>query len=267
MLPYFSVEKIGIFYTWGIFLALGFLIPFIFVLGRAKKEGVSQPLVWDIFLWILVGSILGMRLGYVFQFPKEFFLNPIEILKFWDGGLTFYGGLFGGIGGAVLFARQARLNKKDFLKIADLVALYLPLGIITARIGCLLINDHQGSLTTLPWGIIWPDGTVRHPVALYLILNGSAIFLILNILKNKFKKPGELFFFFLLLYSSTRFFLDFTRSKEPLFSDPSFLWFSVSQWISIFLFIFSLFVKLLLILPEKWEKKEEDIPEGKFCNI
>ena len=240
MIPYFSVEKIGVFYTWGIFLALGFLIPFIFVFGRAKKEGISRQLVWDIFLWILVGSILGMRLGYVFQFPKEFFLNPIEILKFWDGGLTFYGGLFGGIGGAVFFARHAKLNKKDFLKIADLVALYFPLGIIIARIGCFLINDHRGGLTKMAWGIIWPDGSIRHPVALYLIINGLIIFMILNLLKNKLKNSGLLSLYFLLIYSFTRFFLDFTRSKEPLFSDPSFLWFNVSQWISLFLFIFSL---------------------------
>jgi len=117
--------------------------------------------------------------------------------------------------------------------------LYFPLGIITARIGCLLINDHQGAITSLPWGIVWPDGSIRHPVALYLIINALLIFLILNLLKDKLKKPGLLFYCFLAIYSFTRFFLDFTRSDDTSFSDPSFLWFNISQWTSIFLFFFS----------------------------
>ncbi|PIQ69793.1 hypothetical protein COV89_03840 [Candidatus Shapirobacteria bacterium CG11_big_fil_rev_8_21_14_0_20_40_12] len=248
MMPYFSIEKIGPFYTWGLFLALGFLAPFIFVLKNAKNREIDPKIVWDILLWIIVGSVIGMRLGYVLQFPKEYLLSPVEILKFWDGGLTFFGGLIGGIIGAVFYRtydKKLSTRKDIFWRIADLVALYFPLGIITARIGCLLINDHQGAITSLPWGIVWPDGTIRHPVALYLILNGSAIFLILNILKNKFKKPGGIFFFFLLFYSLTRFFLDLTRSSGTPLSDPSILGLNVSQWVSIIIFLFIVFKKVV----------------------
>lgn len=245
MIPYFSLEKIGPFYTWGVFLALGFLAPFAFVLKRAKEKELNTKVLLNIFIWIVVGSLIGMRLGYVFQFPAIYLLKPLEILKLWDGGLTFYGGLIGGIIGAVFYSKYAKIDKKEFFTIADLVVLYLPLGIIAGRIGCFLINDHQGSLTTLPWGIVWPDGVIRHPVALYLIINGGMIFLILRIFEKKFKKPGSLFLLFLFLYSFTRFFLDFTRSTDPPFSDPSFSGLSVSQWISIIVFLFLVFRKVI----------------------
>lgn len=252
MIPYFSFEKIGPFYTWGIFLALGFLTPFVFVLKQAKKQGINPQMIWDIFLWIVIASLIGMRLGYIFQFPSEFFQNPIEIVKFWDGGLTFYGGLIGGITGAVVFKKTRKLSKEQFWEILDIIALYFPLGIIVARIGCFLINDHQGAITTFPWGIIWPDGTIRHPVALYLILNGLLIFLILNLLKDRLKKPSQLFFFFLLFYSLTRFLLDFTRSQGTILSDPYCWDLSFSQWISLLI----VFVSVNILLVKKPNPKK-----------
>ena len=214
-------------------MALGLLTPFFFVLHHAKEKGITKETIWDIFLWIVVGSFIGMRLGYILQFLKEFLLNPFEIVKIWDGGLTFYGGLIGGILGTVLFKRARKLANGQFWEILDLIGLYFPLGIIIARIGCFLINDHQGVITSLPWGLLWPDGTIRHPVALYLILNGAVIFLVLNLLKEKFKKPGRLFLFFLFYYSVSRFFLDFTRSVGTSLSDPRFNGLTVSQWISL----------------------------------
>lgn len=222
MIPYFSIEQIFIFRTWGLFLALGILTPFIFVLKQAKKAGIKQNLIWDIFFWIVVGSLIGIRLGYVLQFPKDFNLNPQDILKFWEGGLTFYGGLLGGIGGAAIFAKRSKISKTEFFKIANLTALYFPLGIIIARTGCFLINDHRGAVTNLPWGILWPDGTTRHPVALYLILNSLIIFIVLNIVKDKFKKPGQLFFLFLFLCSLTRFFLILPGREERFYPILSF---------------------------------------------
>jgi phosphatidylglycerol:prolipoprotein diacylglycerol transferase len=240
MIPYFSLIKIGVFYTWGMFLALGILTSFVFALSRAKKEKIPTQIFWDLLLWILVGIIIGARMGYVIQFIGKFKNNLRDILKIWDGGMTFYGGLFGGAGSFFLFfKRNKEINEVIFKKIMDISALSLPIGIAVGRIGCFLINDHLGRETRFFWGIAWPDGSIRHPVALYLIINALLIFLILSLLKDKLKKPGLLFYYFLVIYSFTRFFLDLTRGSESSFSDPSFLWFSVSQWISVFLFVFS----------------------------
>jgi len=121
------------------------------------------------------------------------------------------------------------------------------------RIGCFLINDHQGAITNLPWGIKWPDGAIRHPVALYLILFDLALAGFLwwqnrNFIPffNKketgksnpnsqnffqsFLTSGNQFLIFLFLYSVGRFFLDFTRAA---LADPHYWGLSVSQWLSI----------------------------------
>jgi len=232
-MPYFSFEKIQIgsitIYVLGLFIALGFLISFIFVL---KKNKVDRNLILDSFTWLLVGAIIGLRLGYVLQYLDEF-SNPIDIFKVWEGGMTFHGGLLGLLIAGILFAKIKKISFKKFLSIADQFSLFAPLGIAIGRIGCFLVNGHQGSLAF--WGIVWPDGTIRHNVALYLIIANLIIFLILKL--SKFHKPGSLFFSFLILYSISRFFLDFTRSTGTILSDPRYYGLSTAQWLSIIIIL------------------------------
>lgn len=236
-IPYFSFEEIKlgplVLYTWGIFLALAISTVFVLVSKEGQKEGFSPNFFSNLLFWLLPGILVGSRLGYVLQFPKEYLLNPVEIFKFGDGGLTFNGGFFGGVIAAILFFKSKKLKTSEFWKAADLAALFLPLGIAVGRIGCFLINDHQGAVTSLPWAIIWPDGVARHPVALYLFVNALAIFFILNFLKSKLKKPGQVFFTFLFLYSISRFFLDFTRLSNTFLSDPAIFGLSLTQWASL----------------------------------
>lgn len=220
-------------YTWGIFLALAILTVFVLVSKEGKKRGFSTDFFLNLLFWLLPGILLGSRLGYVLQFPGGYLINPIEILDFRNGGLTFNGGFFGGVIAAVLYFKSKKLKPSEFWKAADLVALFLPLGIAVGRIGCFLINDHQGAATSLPWGIVWPDGIVRHPAALYLFINALVIFFILNFLKSKLKKPDQVFFAFLFLYSISRFFLDFTRSTNTSLSDPAISGLSLTQWVSL----------------------------------
>lgn len=243
MIPYFSFTKVFVFQTWGLFLALGFLVPFLLVLKKAKKKAIDSNFVWDLFLWIVISSFIGMRLGYVLQFFDYFLSHPGEIIKVRDGGLTFYGGLLGGIIGIFLFKMKNPREKKVFWPVIDLIALYFPIGIVIARIGCFLINDHQGTITSLPWGIIWSDGVVRHPVALYLVLNGIFIFFLLNFIKSRLKKSGQLFYCFLLFYSVSRFLLDFTRSSRTVLSDPLFYGLTYSQWVALALIAVLVLIK------------------------
>lgn len=237
MIPYFSLDKILlgplVLYTWGVFLALAVLTVFVLVSKEGKKGGLSPNFFSNLLFWLLPGILLGSRLGYVFQFPKEYLLNPMEILKFKDGGLTFNGGFLGGVIAAILYFKSKKLKVLDFWKAADLVALFLPLGVAVGRIGCFLINDHQGAVTSLPWAIIWSDKVARHPVALYLFVNTLIIFFVLNSLRSRLKKPGQIFFAFLFLYSVSRFFLDFSRSSNTSLSDPAIFGLSLTQWASL----------------------------------
>jgi len=236
-MPYFSFDKIQIgpivLYTWGAFLALAFLYALFFILREAKKKGIDAEIIISSFSWLIIGTIIGARLGYVVQFLDYYFAKPVEILKIWQGGMTFHGGLFGLLIAAIIYAKFAKIGLRLFLQIADLAVLAAPISIAITRIGCSLINDHQGAETSLPWGIIWPDGAIRHPVAEYLIISALILYLILRFLRPKLTKPGQLFIAFFFLYSVFRFFLDFTRSTGTLLSDPQYLGLSTAQWLSL----------------------------------
>jgi len=236
-MPYFKFDKIQIgsviLYVWGVFLALAFLYALFFLLKKAKKQGIDTEVIISSFSWLIIGTIIGARLGYILQFSDYYFSKPIEILKIWQGGMCFHGGLFGLLIAAIIYAKFAKISSRLFLQIADLAVLSAPISIAITRIGCSLINDHQGAETSLPWGIVWPDGTIRHPVAEYLIISALILYLILRFLKPKLIKPGQLFIAFLFLYSFFRFFLDFTRSTGTSLSDPRYWGLSTAQWLSL----------------------------------
>lgn len=228
-MPYFRFDKIQIgpitFYVWGIFLALAFLYGLFFVLKEAKKKKINTEIIANSFSWLIIGAVVGARLGYVFQFSEYYFSKPIEIIKIWEGGLTLYGGLFGMLICGLIYAKAAKISRQTFLEILDIIALVAPISFAIGRIGCSLINDHKGTETSLAWGIVWPDGVIRHPVAEYLIISALILYFILRFLKPKLKRPGQLFLAFLFLYSFSRFFLDFTRAESSGT-------FSTAQWLS-----------------------------------
>jgi phosphatidylglycerol:prolipoprotein diacylglycerol transferase len=202
------------------------------VLRQAPQKGIDTNIIHNLFIWVFLGGAAGgMLLG--------------------QGGLSLLGGVFGVLIAGFLYLKLSK-NLHLFLPIADITVLVTPVSIAMSRIGCALINDHQGAVTSLPWAIIWPDGVMRHPVAEYLIINALIIFSILRFLKSRLKKPGQLFFSFLFLYSFSRFFLDFTRSTGTFLSDPHYFGLSTTQWLSL------LIIFVILIVRNKFLKKVED---------
>lgn len=182
MIPYFSFPKVFFFNTWGLCVGLAFVAGLFYV--KHRKDSVE---VFKLALVGFLGAVAGAFL--------------LHYLLYGSLGFVFYGGLFGG-----LFAGWAYV--KDFRSWADLAAPAIALGIFIGRIGCFLINDHLG--TAASWGILWPDGIVRHPVALYLSLNGLVLFFLLKRVKK------NQFIFFLSYYALSRFLLDFLRVEPRL---------------------------------------------------
>lgn len=270
MIPYRVYDQINIgpitIYTWGFFVGLGFVVGLVYALKEARKRGIDQKKVLNLAIFIFIGVVLGARLGYVLQFFGYYFGRPAEIFKLWDGGMMFYGGFVGAVLLGIFYL-IFHGRKKEILLTADILAPGIALGLAIGRIGCILINEHQGALTSLPWAILWPDGTLRHPVAIYLSLNAFVLFLILRHIKNRPEKheliqngpdiatPTFLilpplagggskegvvrnpFLVFLLYYSVSRFFLDFTRSQGTYLSDPHFWGLTTSQYISLTIFM------------------------------
>ena len=194
----------------------------------AKKAKKDADHIYNLVAYIVIGLIIGGRLTYVLAHLKDF-TNILDIFKIWEGGLIFYGGLIGALLAASIYLKK---NKLNFWKYLDILAPYTALGIAIGRIGCFLNGCCHGLKTNVPWAI-YHLGELRHPTQLYSSLNALIIFLILRKVKKKFN--GQIFLLFLLLYSATRFVIEFFRYYEfRIFSLTG------SQIISIILFIIAL---------------------------
>ncbi|HRY52803.1 MAG TPA: prolipoprotein diacylglyceryl transferase [Candidatus Portnoybacteria bacterium] len=225
MIPYFIIDQINLgpvkLYTWGLFVGLGFSLGYILFYFLAKKTDLAPEKIMSLALALFVGAILGAKaLAWALV----------------SGGAMFMGGLLG----AIIFGwLGVKLLKLDFWQIADLLVLPAALGIGIGRIGCALINDHQGAITSLVWGILWPDGIIRHPVAIYESLVGFGMLAVFWFLRKRLAQSGQLFLVFLASYSLIRFFLDFTRVASGSLADPRQGIFSISQWLAGIIFIIS----------------------------
>lgn len=203
MIPYFELITInfGLFEVnvWGLMVALGFLTALVVIYREAKLRGLNAEYYLDLAIIVILAAIIGARLFYVLNEWSQFKERPVDILKFWEGGLAIYGGFM-----LAIFSGWAylKIRKANFWKYFDTAVIALPLGIAIGRIGCFFIHDHLGRITNLPWGIETPAGVVRHETAMYEIIFLLAVFLIFQKIKKTNyinKQPGcltALFLFF-----------------------------------------------------------------------
>lgn len=196
--------------------------------GRVRTATDRQ--VDDFVLWVTAGIILGGRLGYVLfymavQQPEQLRADPWMALRTWEGGMSFHGGLIGVTLAIGLFAWR---NKIDILRLADLTAPCVPFGLFFGRIANFVNGELWGRPTTLPWGMVFPDGgpVPRHPSQLYeASLEGVALFLILRLATHRFKlltRQGAVTGLFLVLYGVFRFALEWTREPDRGMPDYAF---------------------------------------------
>ncbi len=207
---------------YGITLALGFLVGGYLTWRWAPKFDVPRSKVENLVIWILVGTLVGARLYYLAQNDFGAYLaEPWRMLAVWEGGLAFFGGLFGGIAAAFLYTRREGL---PFLRVADLFALAIPIGAAIGRISCGLAGMDYGTPTRLPWGVVYTnpssyapiDGIARHPAQYYELLGDLVIAGVLIKLRGKLP-DGALFLMYLILFSVLRFFVFFVRGNvEPV---------------------------------------------------
>ena len=194
------------------------------VLGWAycKKKLIKDPHILSLFddfiTYLIIGVILGGRLGYALFYNLKYYLeNPLEILMVWNGGMSFHGGLIGVIVASQLFSSKHKVNQFIFL---DLVALSAPIGIFFGRIANFINSELIGRATDLPWSVqfILIDNIERHPSQLYeAFFEGIILFLLLRHFsdKNYSKNPGKISALFLIFYSLFRFLAEFFRSPDP----------------------------------------------------
>lgn len=215
----------------------GILLAWRYMVYLAKKPpAIVQPVhCEDMISWGTIGIILGGRLGHVLLWNPGYYLsNPIEILKIWEGGMAFHGGLIGVIVAMVIYARRAGI---PFFALADLAAAATPIGLGLGRAANYINGELVGRVTDVPWAIIFPhvDGSPRHPSQIYEALTeGLLLFVILAIFAHRRsirERIGTLSGIFLIGYGLARVVSEMFREPEA-FTD-SLVATTWGQWLSV----------------------------------
>ena len=193
----------------------------------------------DLITYLIIGIIIGGRLGYIiFYNPIYYSNNLIEIFMIWNGGMSFHGGVLGTIIVTYIFGKKNNINCCIFL---DLIAMSAPIGIFLGRISNFINSELYGRQTDIFWAVIFKkiDNLSRHPSQIYeAFFEGIILFILLNFVFKKyfFKSPGIISSIFIIFYSLFRFLIEFTREPDAQLGFI-FLNFTLGQIISIIFFI------------------------------
>lgn len=209
------------------------------VLGwRYVVRLVRRPVLWRgaapmtaeqveaLLTWMVVGVVLGGRLGYVIWYQPQYYLSsPMEVLAVWEGGMAFHGGFLGVAAGVVVWSR---LNGRPPLQVGDAVACAAPIGILLGRVANFINGELWGRETSVPWAMVFPGeaagGVPRHPSQLYeAMLEGALLFVLMWWLATRrgwLKTPGALIGVFLLCYGAGRTLVEFLRQPDASFVTP-----------------------------------------------
>ena len=201
--------------------SLAYIVGIMLGWAYCKKELIKDQHILSLFddfiTYLIIGIILGGRLGYaLFYNPRYYLENPFEILMVWNGGMSFHGGLIGVIVASQLFSNKHKISQFIFL---DLVALSAPIGIFFGRIANFINSELVGRATDVPWSVqfVLIDNIKRHPSQLYeAFFEGIILFLLLRYFftKNYLKSPGKISALFLVFYSLFRFLAEFFRAPD-----------------------------------------------------
>ncbi|BES83783.1 prolipoprotein diacylglyceryl transferase [Pectobacterium araliae] len=252
----FSIGPLAL-HWYGLMYLVGFVFAMWLAVRRANKlgSGWTKDEVENLLYMGFLGVFVGGRLGYVlfYAFPS-FLENPLYLFKVWDGGMSFHGGLMGVIGVMLWFVHR---TKRHFFQVADFIAPLIPFGLGAGRLGNFINGELWGRVTTdTPWAMLFPGSrsedmmlavsnpqwqTIfnqygmlpRHPSQLYqMMLEGVALFIILNLFIRKPRPMGSVSGLFLIGYGTFRIITEFFRQPDAqlgLFGDL----FSMGQILSL----------------------------------
>ncbi|ABN75351.1 prolipoprotein diacylglyceryl transferase [Cereibacter sphaeroides] len=236
----FSIELFGVTFAlrwYALAYIAGLLIGWRLVLRMIRAERLwsfGPPMTEDqlerLLTWVILGVILGGRLGFVlFYQPAHYLAHPLDILKVWEGGMSFHGGFLGVMTALVAFCLKERIS---ILPVADLLAAATPPGLFLGRIANFINAELWGRPTTLPWGVAFPGEAAqscpgiegicaRHPSQIYEAgLEGILLFAVLSLLvwrRGWLHWPGSVSGMFLAGYGATRFLVEFVRQPDAQF--------------------------------------------------
>ena len=250
-LGFFELRWYSLAYLAGIFVGYWYLLKLIKQPGAPMARRHADDMVF----YAALGIILGGRLGYVLFYNPGYYLeNPLDILKLWDGGMSFHGGVLGTTLGILYLARKEGL---PWLRMHDYVACCVPFGLFFGRLANFVNHELWGAPTNVPWAVRFPEvvagltalGPPRHPSQLYeAALEGILLFLILAWMFWRTEaryQPGKLVGAFIFFYGIFRFAIEFVREPDTQlveFAEATGL--HMGQWLSLPMILGGLYLML-----------------------
>lgn len=232
----FTIGAIGP--SWyGLMYLLGFAVFWYLGTRRARKENsfIRPEQVSDYLFYAVLGVILGGRIGSVLFYNFDQFLaDPVYLVRIWEGGMSFHGGLLGVIAVTWLYQRKYHWG---FFRLADFIAPLVPPGLFFGRIGNFINGELWGRETSVAWGMVFPqagDQLARHPSQLYqAFFEGLILFLILWIYSAKPRAAGSVSGLFLIFYGLFRLMMEFVREPDQHIGFIAFDWLTMGQLLSL----------------------------------
>ena len=219
-LEIFQIRWYSIAYILGIIIGWMYATKMIKLttVNKYNFQQIKTSQFSDLIIYLVIGIVLGGRLGYVFFYNFEYYSqNIFEIFKLWQGGMSFHGGLLGVVVSIIFFSKKTKTN---FFKFADIVSCAAPIGIFFGRIANFINGELYGKISTLPWAVIFPAGgsLPRHPSQIYeALLEGMILFILINyfaLKKQLLFKTGYISGLFLVLYSVLRIVSEIFREPD-----------------------------------------------------
>ena len=233
----FEFGSLRVFW-YGILFAIAILSGLEFMKWVFKVEGRDQKLLDSMFIYIVIGIVVGARLGHcLFYDPAYYLANPMKIFAVWEGGLASHGG---GLGVIIALYLYVRKYKMEYLWLLDRVAIPTALFGFFVRMGNFMNSEIVGHVTDVSWAVIFTriDNIPRHPTQLYEAFSYLIIFVVLTLIykyKIATRNNGFLFGTFLVLIFTTRFLIEFVKEKQAAYSTD--LLISTGQMLSIPFFL------------------------------
>ncbi len=208
--------------AYGVLVAIGMIVAFYIAVYLSKKEGINERHVENIFLFSVIGGLIGARIAYIIEHPNQF-KSFIDYIAIWKGGIDWFGGFIGGLLVGIFFLYRYRIG---IWKALDIASVSIVIGHGIGRLGCTAAGCCYGKpvpehsfweyfAIEFPEGSAAPPGMKLYPTQPLEAIGNFLIFLFLFLLYRKKQFDGQIFSLYLILYGAERFFLEFLRNVTP----------------------------------------------------
>jgi len=206
-------------YGYGVAMCVGFLAAILWAARRAKRDGRSPDVIYNVALCCFFGGVFGARAFYFVQNAGRF-PSLWDLVRIWEGGLTFYGGFLLATAAVIVYLKATR---RPVLYWLDVIAPSLALGLAFGRIGCFLNGCCYGDICRHGWGMVWPVGSIPwerfrdtplYPSQIYSAVNALLLALVLHVAFHYRRRNGQVILMFTVLYGVSRFVLEMIRADE-----------------------------------------------------